>query len=340
MRPPRLVVGVVALALVGGACSSDSNRGEANNSGDQEQTKVKVALILPNAINDFGWNQQAFEGAKALEAQGLIDLAYSDNVGQDAGSFAPVAEQYAQQGYELIIAHSFDYGEPVLRLAKKYPDVNWAWSGSALPEDTASNVADYAQNWYQGAYLAGILMAGATKTGTIGGIGGFDIPTCHAQYEAMIAGAKLQNPGIKSKISYLGTWFDPAKEKEAALAQYDSGVDIISTCGVQIGIVEAAKERNLGVVGQIYDQTAAAPTNVLTTIVLNTEVLWKAMVDDIAKGTFNPGKIYNLGVADDVITVIPNDQYSGALSQDVLDLYDDTLAGMKDGSIEAPFIPS
>jgi basic membrane protein A and related proteins len=338
VRLQRLVAGVVGLVLVSVACGGDN--GGAAGSGDEGSDKVRVALIMPDSRNDFSWNQQAFEGAQTLEKQGKIEFAWTDEVGQDASSFNPVAEKYAQQGYDLIIAHSFDYGEPVLRLAPNYPDVNFAWSGSALEEDTAANVGDYAQHWYQGAYLAGILMAGASKTGKLGGIGGFDIPTCHAQYAALEAGAKLVDPNITVEVSYLGTWFDPAKEKEAALALYDSGIDIISVCGTQVGIVEAAKDRNLGVVGQVHDQAPGAPGNVLTSIVLNTEKLFGLMVDDVANGDFQPGKVYDVGVKEGVIVVEPNPSYKDPVSDKAMKIYQETLAGMQDGSIEVPFVPA
>jgi basic membrane protein A and related proteins len=333
VRIRRVAAGIAVLALIAAGCSSKTTTG-ATSGG-----KVKVALILPNVKNDFTWNQQAYEGAVKLQQSGAIDLQFADNVGQDASSFNPVAERYAQAGVQLIIAHTFDYGEPVLRLAPKYPKVNFAWAGSGVKEDTLTNVGDYAQPFYQGSYLAGILMAGASTTGKIGGIAGFDIPACHSMMEGFRAGAKLVNPNIDMVITYLGTWYDPAKEKEASFAQYDQGVDIIGVCGVPTGVIQAAKERNLGMVGYVHDQSSASPPNVLTSVVWNTDVVFGAMAKDVGAGTFQPGKVYDLGVKDGGISVPINSAFHSPVSQQALDIYNQTLAGLKDGSIEAPYIP-
>lgn len=342
MRIKRFGVTLVVMGLLAASCGGDGDdggggTGEGGEGGGDE--KVRVALLLPNTRNDFTWNQQAYEGAIEAEKQGAFDLTWVDNVGDDAAGFIPVAEQYAQQGYDLIIAHTFNYGEPVLRLAPQYPDVNWAWAGSGIPEDTLENVADYAQPFYEGSYLAGILMAGASQTGKIGGIAGFDIPACHSMMEGFREGAKLVNPEIEMEVTYLGTWFDPAKEKEAALALYDAGADIIGVCGTPTGVIEAASERNLGVIGYVHDQASAAPENVLTSVVWNTSVLWTAMAEDVAAGTFRPGSVYFIGVKDNGILVEPNPQYKDPISDEALQIYENTLAGMQDGSIEAPYIP-
>jgi basic membrane protein A len=300
---------------------------------------VRVALLMPNVRSDFTWNQQAYEGAVQAEKDGAFDLTWVDNVGQDAASFTPVAEQYAEQGFDLILAHTFDYGEPVLRLAEQYPDVNWAWAGSGLESELAENVAVYEQPFYEGSYLAGILMAGVSESGKIGGIGGFDIPACHSMLEGFHAGAKLVNPNVQFEATYLGTWFDPAKEKEAALAQYDAGVEVIGVCGTPTGVIEAAKERNLGAVGYVHDQSSAAPENVLTSVVWNTAALWTEIAGDVADGSFRPGKVYDLGVSVDGVLVPLNDQFHQEVSQEAMDIYNDTLAKVKSGEVEPPYIP-
>jgi basic membrane protein A len=335
----RAAVGLIVVALIAAACSSKSPSSSGGTTGGGAK-KVKMALILPNVKNDFTWNQQAYEGAVKLQKAGVIDLAVSDNVGQDASSFTPVAERYAQGGYQLIIGHTFDYGQPMLRLAPRYPNVNWAWAGSGVKEDTAKNVGDYPQPFYQGSYLAGILMAGVSKTGKIGGIAGFDIPAGHSMMEAFKEGAKLVNPNVQMVTTYLGTWFDPAKEKEAAFAQYDQGADVIGICGTPTGVIQAAKERSLGVVGYVHDQSSASPANVLTSVVWNTDVVFKAMADDVASGKFQPGKIYDLGVKEGGVSVPLNSQYKDQVSSAAMDIFNKTLQGIKDGSIKVPYIPS
>ena len=337
MKWTRAVALLFALSLVAAACSGDAPEQDGTTDGEEEL--VKVALILPNARDDFTWNQQAYEGAIAAEEAGSFELDWVDNVGQDASSFIPVAERYAQEGYDLIIAHTFDYGEPVKQLAERYPDVNWTWAGSGLPDDLKDNVAAYEQPFYEGSFLAGILMAGASQTDKVGAIGGFDIPACHSMVEGFYAGARYANPDIEFEATYLGTWFDPAKEKEAALAMYDAGVDIIGVCGVPTGVIEAAKEADMGMVGYVNEQETAAPENVLTSVAWNTQLTWETMAQDVADGAFRPGKAYHVGLAVGGIMVELNSQYKDQPTAETLALYEDVLAKVKSGEFEVPYIP-
>src|SRR5687768_15093258 len=96
---------VFVLGLVAAACSEEPPE-QSGGTGTGEEEPVKVALILPNNRDDFTWNQQAYEGAIAAEEAGSFQLDWVDSVGQDASSFIPVAERYAQEGYDLIIAHT------------------------------------------------------------------------------------------------------------------------------------------------------------------------------------------------------------------------------------------
>ena len=339
MRKQRFAALLLVMGLVAGACSNDNGGGGGQEPSGGGEQKVKVALILPNTKDDFTWNQQAYEGAIAAEKAGAFQLDWVDNVGEDASSFIPVAERYAQEGYDLIIAHTFDYGEPVKQLAEQYPDVDWAWAGSGVPDDLKQNVAVYEQPFYEGSFLAGILMAGASKTGKIGAIAGFDIPACHSMVEGFHAGAMLFNKDIGFEATYLGTWFDPAKEKEAALALYDAGVDIIGVCGTPTGVIEAAKEQNKGVIGYVNEQESAAPQNVLTSVAWNTELTFETMAADVADGQFEPAKSYHVGLADGGIVVEPNPQYKDPIDQAALDLYDEVLSKVKSGEFEPPYIP-
>jgi basic membrane protein A and related proteins len=339
VRRRRFAALLLVMGLVAGACSNSNGGGGGQEPSGGGEKKVKVALILPNAKDDFTWNQQAYEGAIAAEKAGSFDLDWVDNVGQDASSFIPVAERYAQEGYDLIIAHTFDYGEPVKQLADQYPDVDWAWAGSGIPDDLKQNVAVYEQPFYEGSFLAGILMAGASKTGKVGAIAGFDIPACHSMVEGFHAGAMLLNKDIGFEATYLGTWFDPAKEKEAALALYDAGVDIIGVCGTPTGVIEAAKEQNKGVIGYVNEQESAAPQNVLTSVAWNTQLTFETMAADVADGQFEPAKSYHVGLADGGIVVEPNPQYKDPIDQAALDLYHDVLAKVKSGAFEPPYIP-
>ena len=202
MKSTKIVVLVAVMALLAAACSDDEGgttgtTGATGTTGGTSATgatgggeKVEVALLLPCAINDLTWCQQAYDGAKALEAEGLITLAYVDNAQQDAATAEQQLASYAQEGSQLVIGHSFNYGDPVNKIAPDYPEVDFAWQGGM--DGVGPNFADYDLPLYEPAYLAGILAGGVSKTGVLGGLAGFDIPVCHSMISAFTAGADDQ----------------------------------------------------------------------------------------------------------------------------------------------------
>jgi basic membrane protein A and related proteins len=331
---------LLTLAMIALACGQDtdeSDGGGAAAGGGKEP--VKMALVLPGNINDLSWNQMAYEGAKQLEEEGLVDLAYTESVPEDAASVTQAVSGYADQGYELIIAHSFGYGDPLLKLAKKYPDTNFAWAGGI--DKTADNVADYAQPFWDASYLAGILAADVTKTGVLGGLAGFDIPVCHAMLEAFERGAKKVDPQISELTTYVGDWVDVAKSKEAAEALADQQADVFMSCGEgpALGSIAVAKERDLAATGYVGDMSSLAPNNVFASVVWNLHELWGQMVDDVQNDSFRPAKFYEVSVKDNGLLVDVNPTFQDEISDDVMAEYDKTLENIKSGKFTVPFVP-
>lgn len=301
--------------------------------------KIKVALVLPAEINDLSWNQRAYEAAKKLEDAGRIELAYSESIKPDATTLVPVVSGYAQQGYDLIVTHSFTFGKTTERLSKQYGDSNFAWPGGI--NKTADNLGDYNQPFYQGYYLAGILAGGMTKSNILGGLTGFDVPVCHAAIVAFEAGAKTVNPDVKVLSTVTGSFVDVAKAKQATLGLADQGADHFMSCGqgVTLGAIEAAKERNLGAAGYVGDMTALAPANVYSSVIWNLEVLFDQMVSEVESGKFRPGKLYSIGVPEGGISVAVNDGYKITPSEATLAAFNKALDDMKSGALKVTFVP-
>lgn len=301
--------------------------------------KVKVAIVLPAEINDLSWNQRAYEAAKRLADDGLIDFAYSESVKPDATTLDPALAGYAQQGYQLVIAHSFTFGKTTARLAGQFKDVNFAWPGGI--GKIGENLADYDQPFYQGYYLAGVLAGGMTKSGVIGALTGFDVPVCHASIAAFEAGAKSIRPDVKLLSTVTGSFVDVAKAKQATLGLADQGADYFMSCGqgVTLGTIEGAKERNLGATSYVGDMSSLAPDNVFASVVWNLEVLFHAMVEDVASGDFRPGKVYALGVAEGGISVTVNEKFHQKPSAETMAAFEKALADMKSGALKVAFVP-
>ena len=219
--------------------------------------KGSLAVVLPGPRDDNSWNTAAYNALMALKEKG-VKVAYSENI-TDADS-ARVIREYAGQGFEMIVAHSFGYQDSAFQVAGEQPKTNFAWAGGI--QKTADNVADYDQPFYQAYYPIGVLAGNLSKTGKIGALYGFDIPVCHSMGEAFLAGAKSVNPDIKLIATAVGDWVDVAKAKEAALAQADAGVDFWIECGEgpALGAIEAAKDRGGYVTGYANDMSEMVQT--------------------------------------------------------------------------------
>jgi basic membrane lipoprotein Med (substrate-binding protein (PBP1-ABC) superfamily) len=335
---------VSIIALIGAACGDDGGKtttggGGGKTSAAPGEKPVKMALVLPGNINDLSWNQMAYEGAKQLEKEGMVELSYTENVPEDAASVTQVVSGYAQQGNQLVIAHSFGYGDPLFKLAKDFPDTDFAWAGGIDKTDT--NIADYAQPFWDASYLAGILAAGVTKTKVVGGLAGFDIPVCHAMLEAFKKGAQSVDDSITGINTYVGDWVDVAKSKEAAAAQADQKADVFMSCGEgpALGSIALAKDRNLAASGYVGDMSSLAPENVFASVVWDLHTLWGQMVADVQNDTFQPGKFYEVSVKDNGLHVAINPQFHEEIPADIMTKFNETLADIKSGAFTVPFDP-
>jgi basic membrane protein A and related proteins len=298
--------------------------------------KGSIAVVLPGPRDDNSWNTAAYNALMALKEKG-VKVAYSENI-TDADS-ARVIREYAGQGFEMIVAHSFGYQDSTFQVAAEQPKTNFAWAGGI--NKTADNVADYDQPFYQAYYPIGVLAANMSKTGKIGALYGFDIPVCHSMGEAFLAGAKSVNPDIKLISTAVGDWVDVAKAKEAALAQADAGVDFWIECGEgpALGSIEAAKDRGGYVTGYANDMSANGPNSVLISMVWALEPLFQKMLDDTHNGTFK-APWYTYGLAEGTLQLKYNDALKDKVPADVQKAVEQSFNDIKSGKFTVPYVPA
>jgi simple sugar transport system substrate-binding protein/basic membrane protein A len=285
--------------------------------------------------DDNSWNEAAYNALQSMKADG-VEVAYAENISADDAARA--LRDYASQGYNVVVGHTFSYQDAVFQVAKEFPDVDFAWPGGM--DSTAENVADYDQPFYQAAYPIGVLAAYMSKTGKLGALYGFDIPVCHAMGEAFIAGAKSVNPDATLSVSQAGDWGDVAKAKEAALAQADTGVDFWIECGEgpALGAIEAAKEKGGYVTSYVGDMSENGPDVVLVNLMWQLEPLFRQMLADSKAGTI-ANKYYQYGLKEDGLGLKYNDALKSQIPAEALDAVDKAINDIKSGAIEVPFIP-
>lgn len=306
----------------------------AEAEGEDELPSIALVLIGPK--DDKSWAEAAYNALQAQAEKG-IETAFSESV-SDA-DVARVMRDYADQGFDIIIAHSFSYQDAVFEVASEYPDVNFAWAGAI--GRTAENVADYDQPFYEAAYLAGILAGHVSESGMLGGVYGFDIPACHSMGEALLAGAQTVNADASLTVSGVGDWGDVAASKEAALAQIDTaGVDYFVTCGeaAALGAIEAAQEAGGYTTGYVGDMSALGPEVVLSSVVWNMIPIFDAIVADTQSGSFD-APYYQFGVADEALDIVINPGLAETIPAEATAALEEARAAIVSGELEVPFVP-
>ncbi len=294
-----------------------------------------IAVVLTGPWDDNSWNEAGYNAVQALGEEG-VEIAFSENVAD--ADVARVLREYVDQGFEMIVAHSFSYQDATFEVAEENPDVNFAWAGGI--GRTAENVADYDQPFYEAAFPIGVLAGHMSETGVLGALYGFDIPVCHAMGEALLAGAKTVNPDATLIQTAVGDWVDVAKAKEAALAQADAGVDFWIECGEgpALGAIEAAKEAGGYVTGYVGDMTENGPDVVLVNLIWNLEPLFSQMLEDTRSDSFdNP--YYRFGIAEGAMEVGYNEALKDQIPAEAVDAVDQTMAAIAAGEVEVEFVP-
>ncbi len=296
---------------------------------------MKLALILGGSAKDGSWNEAGAEGATGLESLGVEVVIAEQIPDPDAER---VIRQYAEQGFDLIIGHSFNHQDAIFTVADEFPDINFAWAAGI--GRFSENVSDYDQPFFEAAYLAGILAGDLTNTGKLGALYGFEIPVCKAMGNAFLSGAQLVNPDATLTDVAVGDWYDVGRAKEAALAQAETGVDFWIGCGQgpTWGSIEAAKEVDGFGIGYVRDMTAIGPEVVVASIIWNTEPLFRQMLMDIKMDDYS-NKYYALGVSEDVIQLSINPSFQDQIDPETITLYEETKAKIISGEIEVPFQP-
>ncbi|WP_417308902.1 BMP family protein [Devosia sp.] len=289
---------------------------------------LKVALILPGPISDNDWNAGGYAGLMAAKDNLDIEVAYSENVA-DADA-ERVMRDYASRGYGLVIAHSFSYGAATLATAEDYPEVMFL-AGTA--QELAENVGTYDNPDYQGAYLTGMLAAGASESGKIGWVGGNPAPNMLANYHAWKAGAEAVDPEITVMLTWIGSWFDPPKTKEASIAQVEQGADVLSAQAV--GVIDAAVEKDVLAIGAVSDQNFLGPDVVLTSVLWDLGPVYTDVAKSVMEGTWE-SRAWTYGIKEGSIKLADFHGLDSNVDPAVLAEVEETMAAIKAGDFVVP----
>jgi len=323
---------VLAMLVVAGCGSSQEAGGSQNEAlAEEEQGQeapLKVALMLSGPISDMGWNASAYEGLKQVEEKYGVETAYSESIPQS--DIEEVFRGFAQQGFDVIIGHGYQFGDAAMKVAPEFPDVKFVVTSSSIKQEP--NLASANLDNVQQGFLMGAAAAILSESRIVGGIGGQEMPPIKGSIEGFEQGAKYIDPEIKVLTAMTGSNDDVTKAKETAMAMIDQGADVIMTNANQAGLgsIEACQEKGVYAIGSNQDQNPIAPDTVVVSGIKSTPVLITFVVEKVLAGEFEP-TFYPLGVKEGAVYFSPFHGFEEKLSQEVRDkilgIQEDIISG-------------
>lgn len=263
---------------------------------------LKVAFVYVSPVGEAGWTYQHDLGRQAMErALGpLVKTTAVESVPEGADS-ERVIRDLAAQGNQLVFATSFGYLEPTLRVAADFPGTVFEHAGGYR---TAANVNTYNARYYEGRYLAGMLAGRTSKSGVAGYVAGFPVPEVIQGINAFALGMRAVRPDATVKVLWLETWFDPTREREAALTLIAQGADVLTNHSGSTAVAQAAQDKGVKVVAYQSDMRKYAPDAQLTAITQQWGGYYTRVARSVLDGAWKPTPVWG-GLKDGMFALAP-----------------------------------
>jgi basic membrane protein A len=273
----------------------------------------KIALVLPGPITDGTFNSAANKGIEAAKAKYDIEVVVRENT--DVAQIQDVLRSYAEDGYDMVIGHGFQFAEPVMEIHAEYPDTWFVVNTAQVAAEP--NVASFDNRWGDAGYMAGAVAALYSKTGTIGHIGGIPVPVIEDFNTGFERGARHVRPDTKVLSAYVGSFSDVARGAEITTSLIEQGADVVTSTGNEnvIGTIQAAQKAGKHAIGTAFDSQAAAPDTIITTALINMDVNIDLAVGRLVDGSLKP-ETYVLGLNENGIGLAPFRNFEAAFSPD------------------------
>ncbi|WP_039019491.1 BMP family ABC transporter substrate-binding protein [Halocynthiibacter namhaensis] len=228
---------------------------------------LKVSFVYVGPVGDFGWSYEHDQGRQAVVEHfgDKVETTFVESVPEGADA-ERVLTQMALSGSDVIFTTSFGYMDPTINVAAKFPDVRFE---HATGYKNAPNVSTYSARFYEGRAVLGTIAGRMTETNKVGYIASFPIPEVIRGINSAYIHAQKVNPDVEFKIVWVYTWFDPAKEADAATALIEQGVDVIMQHTDSPAAMTIAEERGIMAFGQASDMKQFGPTARLSSIIDN-----------------------------------------------------------------------
>ncbi len=297
-----------ATALMLSACGKDEAKPAASGAAapaapaaDRGEGPLKVAFVYVSPANEEGWSQQHDIGRQKVEKffGDKIQITTLENIPDNADA-ERVLRDLCEQGYKLIFATSFGYMNGAHKVAKDFPDVKFE---HCTGFKTAANVNNYTARFYEARYMAGILAGKQTKTNILGYVAALPIPEVLQGINAFTLGAKSVNPNVEVRVVWTSSWYDPAKEGDAAKSLIGQRCDVITHHTNSTAVAAACEDAKIPVISYNSAMKKAAPTMLLAGVVHFWDTYYQKRIQDVLDGTWKPEPVWG-GAPEHMIDVI------------------------------------
>ena len=242
---------------------------------------IKVAAIYTVPVEQQ-WVSRIHKAAMAAKERGDIEYVFSEKVSNT--DYERVMREYCEAGQQLIVGEAFAVEDAARAVAKDYADRAFLIGSSFKPDMAVPNFAVFDNYIQDASYLTGMIAGAMTKSGNIGMVGGYPIPEVNRLMNAFVAGVKETKPDAKFQVAFIGSWFDPPKAKETALAQIDAGADLLYA--ERFGVSDAAKEKGKLAIGNVIDTQPQYPDTVVSSALWNMEPTIERAIKAVKSGSF------------------------------------------------------
>ena len=279
----------------------------------------RVALLTAGPVSDAGWNAGAYEGLLMLQDSLGAEISHQQTRAPSEYDEAFLA--YGSQGFDIVFAHGFEFQDAALRAAESFPQTTFVVSGGGR---VARNLVPIVFGLNEGAYLAGIVAGALSVSGTVGMVGGVEIPPVQGTFRAFEAGARRSSPDIRILESFTGNWDDVAAAKEAAVAQLSQGADVVihNVDAASFGVFQAVREaraagREIWALGMNRDQNDVAPDVIVGSAVISApgvflraaKMIHDREIESLPDGgslADPPSLVFTAGIANGLIDFVAN----------------------------------
>lgn len=259
---------------------------------------LNIGFVYISPIGDAGWTTQHDLARKEMEKAlgNKITTRYVENVPESADA-ERVIRDLAQTGSKLVITTSFGYMNPTLKVAKQFPDVKFI---HLTGYKTAPNVANTNARFYEGRYLAGVLAGKMSKTHVAGYVAAFPIPEVLQGVNAFTRGMRSVDPKAEVKVVWVNSWFDPGKERDAAITLIGQGADVVTHHTDSTAVVQAAEEKGKYAIAYHSDMKKYGPKAQLAAVTHHWGEYYTKQAKAVLDGTWKSSSTWG-GIKDGMV---------------------------------------